>query len=494
MYKILIGQIFQETHGFTPLKTELESFEIELGEELIMQNINADSTLGGMLRAGKAEKVNFVSTIAARTSPGGKVTDRAFEYISDTILAGCSKGGFDAVILDLHGCMQTESHDSAETELIRRIRESIGPGVPVVIGLDLHAYVTADLVRSCDFITCYKTNPHGDTAQTGMRAMSQLLHILKTGQKPLAQLASLPMLTRGNDETSSGPLFELHRYVAGKIASVPGLIDASVFNIQQFVDGTEVGQKALVYSTAEAASAARNLATQIVTFLWEKRDALVHNLPSLADVVKMRRESGKQTWVLGDFGDRVLAGGPGDSVHIPQQVAEHPEWELSVLSPVTSPEALKQITQTGAGKRGTFTLGGEFTEAASSFTLEAEVISVGNGSFRNRGAFMRNARLRIGPYAVIRSSNITMLVTREPLMSQDPGCYLDTGINPGEFDLVVAKSGYHYKLAFSETGECCSINSPGLTSYQPEKLGLEKARPIYPVDMVEPDFVPVTFE
>ncbi|HDX8863253.1 TPA: M81 family metallopeptidase [Klebsiella michiganensis] len=488
MYKILVGQIFQETHGFTPLMTELESFEIEHGEDLVVNNALADSTLGGILRTGKTEGVRFIPTIAARSSPGGKVTDHAFNYISEAIIAGCRKGGFDAVILDLHGCMQSESYDSAEEELIRRVRSVIGDDIPVVIGLDLHAYVTKQLVSDCDFITCYKTNPHGDTAQTGIRAMTELLNILKGIRKPVALMASLPMLTRGNDETSSGPLLELHRFVAGKIKAEPGLIDASVFNVQQFVDGAEVGQKALVYSVKEAIPASRDLASRIIRFLWDKRDQLVHDLPDIETVVNMRRTSHRQTWVLGDFGDRVLAGGPGDNLYIAKQVADHPEWDIKILSAVTSPQALEDITRAGVGSIETFSVGGEFTENAVSMKIRAEVLSVGNGSFHNRGAFMRNARLRIGPYAVIRSDNITLLVTRNPLMSQDPGCYLDTGIEPANFDLVVAKSGYHYKLAFMDIGECCSVNTPGLTSYEPEKLGLIKARPIYPLDNIEPDF------
>lgn len=59
---------------------------------------------------------------------------------------------------------------------------------------------------------------------------------------------------------------------------------------------------------------------------------------------------------------------------------------------------------------------------------------------------------------------------------------MDVGLEPRNFDIVVAKSGYHYKLSFDAIGRCVNIASPGLTSYKPEKLGLTLARPIYPVD------------
>ena len=45
-------------------------------------------------------------------------------------------------------------------------------------------------------------------------------------------------------------------------------------------------------------------------------------------------------------------------------------------------------------------------------------------------------------------------------MSQDPGCYLDAGIDLDAMDLIVVKSGYHFKLAFADMGECCARPGP----------------------------------
>ena len=50
--------------------------------------------------------------------------------------------GFDAVYLDLHGAMVTESHEDGEGELLARARDLVGADVPIVASLDLHANVT----------------------------------------------------------------------------------------------------------------------------------------------------------------------------------------------------------------------------------------------------------------------------------------------------------------------------------------------------------------
>ena len=59
--------------------------------------------------------------IAANAWPSGPVDDARSstspERICDAVAEGC-----DAVLLDLHGAMVTQSHEDGEGELLRRIR------------------------------------------------------------------------------------------------------------------------------------------------------------------------------------------------------------------------------------------------------------------------------------------------------------------------------------------------------------------------------------
>ena len=43
-----------------------------------------------------------------------------------------------------------------------RLRAVIGPDIPVLVTLDLHANVSAAMVERADFITAYRTYPHDD--------------------------------------------------------------------------------------------------------------------------------------------------------------------------------------------------------------------------------------------------------------------------------------------------------------------------------------------
>ena len=83
------------------------------------------------------------TVIWAGASPSAHVTTDAYERIAGEIVEAAREGGYDAVYLDLHGAMVAEHLDDGEGELLARVRQAVGPAVPVIASLDLHANVTA---------------------------------------------------------------------------------------------------------------------------------------------------------------------------------------------------------------------------------------------------------------------------------------------------------------------------------------------------------------
>lgn len=479
-YRILVGQLFQETHGFTPASTPLSAFEIERGATMLGANANADSVLGGILRTLEARGCAAVSTLAARARPGGRVEDAAYATLRASILDAARAGGFDAIALCLHGCMQTASLDSAEADLLAGLRAIVGPDMPIVAGFDLHAHAVPELLGHLDFASAYKTNPHADAAETGARVAGELLRMLETGERPAGVSALVPMLTRGNDETAQGPLAELHARAQAAARAGHGILDVSIFNVNPFIDGAGVGQTVLVYARdASALPRARALAADLAQSIWDGRDRYVHALPDI-DTLLRQHDGSPRRLIVGDFGDRVLAGGPGDSLHVLDRALALTRRRVAAI--VTDPEALRQCQQAGLGAQVELAAGGRYSADCAAVTVSGRVAALGDGTFRNRGAFMRGATLLLGPHAVLRNPRYDLLIAQEAVMSQDPGCYLDAGIDLDAMDLIVVKSGYHFKLAFADMGECACAETPGLTGYHPERLPFERARPLYPLD------------
>jgi microcystin degradation protein MlrC len=483
--RVLVAQIFQETHGFSPVPTEGGAFEIEHEQQMLVANRSAQYTLGGIIRGLEAGGAALVPAIAARASCGGKVTDAAYARIRDAIVAVAARGGFDGIALDLHGCTQTESLDSAELDLLARLRAVVGPGMPIVAGFDLHGHATHAMFSLLDFGSAYKTNPHGDAAETGERVAGELLRMLAGGPRAQGYFLRLPMLTSGNDETGSGPLHFLHQAARQWVEDSAGLLDYSIFNVNPFIDGAEVGQAIVAYEHGPDTGVAAALVSTLGRQLWQDRHQFVHTLATVAQLLQQHPRT-SAALVIGDFGDRVLAGAPGDSAHLVAEVLRAPG--RSVIAIVSDPESLRQCVAAGVGAELSLRLGGCSTPGLAPVPLRGTVRRLGDGTFTNRGPFMRGGTMRLGPHAVVQGENFVVVVTRDGVMSQDPGCFLDAGVSLDGADVIAVKSGYHFKLAFADHGACVTAQTPGLTGFFPAALPFRLCRPIYPLDPVVPDF------
>jgi microcystin degradation protein MlrC len=77
-------------------------------------------------------------------------------------------------------------------------------------------------------------------------------------------------------------------------------------------------------------------------------------------------------------------------------------------------------------------------------------------------------------------------LTALPNAFLDPGYFRAMGLDPGAMDVVVVRSGYHFTLNFAATGECITVDTPGMTGYRVAELPFKVAGPFYPL---HPDVV-----
>lgn len=146
---ILVAGFQHETNTFAPSKAAYENFvrgegfpAMVRGEDMLaLREVNIPA--GGFINAALAQGHTVRTVIWAGASPSAHVTRDAYERIAGEIVDAARAGGFDAIYLDLHGAMVAEHLDDGEGELLARVRALVGPGVPVVGSLDLHANVTA---------------------------------------------------------------------------------------------------------------------------------------------------------------------------------------------------------------------------------------------------------------------------------------------------------------------------------------------------------------
>ncbi len=156
--KIVVALIQHETNTFSSLPTPYEAFAGTTGlscppsgDQAAAAYGKTDMAFGAFLELGETEGAEIVIPTAACAEPSGPVSNEAFERIADRVCEGVADG-CDAVMLDLHGAMVTESLDDGEGELLRRIRQ-IKPRIPIAVALDFHANLTGEMVANSTIIT-----------------------------------------------------------------------------------------------------------------------------------------------------------------------------------------------------------------------------------------------------------------------------------------------------------------------------------------------------
>ena len=103
-----------------------------------------------------------VPILLAASHPLGPVKEHVFEDFCDFVFSEL-QSPIDAVYLCQHGAMVAEHLDDPDGELVKRLRKKLGPHIPLVMTLDLHANISDDC--NSQFYLRLQNKPHVDMAE-----------------------------------------------------------------------------------------------------------------------------------------------------------------------------------------------------------------------------------------------------------------------------------------------------------------------------------------
>lgn len=480
--RILLGDMHQESHSFNPQWMTEASFAVVSGADCLPRYRGTNTVAGGVVDAAEAAGVELIFPLGMHAPAGGRVLHEVYLKFRNAMIEAARAGGFDAIVLALHGAMMTTELDDPEADLMQALRAVVGPLVPITAGFDLHAHVTEQTIADCDFLTAYRTNPHGDMAITGARLFEKTMDIVEGRFEPVCAYLHFPMLTLGNDRTDQDPLLSILN--RARQAEAQGqVVDCTLFTVQQFLDIANMGQTVLVYGNGVHAEAMA-LAEEIGRELWAARDSLTEVFPTVeAQIQRARSPQQQRPLILGDQGDRVAAGSPGDSPYILEKMLELGA-DLRAAIPITDPPAVASLRNHAIGDTVTLAVGGAMS---GDYYQPLQITGVlvnqqDNVPYVLHGPMAKGLTANTGPFAVVRIAEIDVLLTSYPSHYIDPNNMTAMGIDLTRKDIVVTRSGYHYTLNFAHVGDCIVVGTPGMTTYDAAKLPFTVARPFYPVD------------
>ena len=262
MALVAVAGIQHETNTFAPTNAGLDAFKTGGSRPPLTTGPDLFSRIKGknLPIAGFVERIEALDHIAypltwGAAAPSDMVTEHAFEHIAGLILEGLeSAPPYDAVYLCLHGAMVTEHLEDGEGELLRRVRDLIGPEMPLVSSLDLHSNTTPLMIEHADLLVAYRTYPHVDMADTGARTAGLLDEMLRRGAKPAKAFRQIPFLIPLNWQCT---MMQPAQGVYERMAAMEGgeLLHASFTPGFPAADIHHCGPSVFTYGWSEAAAA-----------------------------------------------------------------------------------------------------------------------------------------------------------------------------------------------------------------------------------------------
>jgi microcystin degradation protein MlrC len=493
--RLLIAMMKHETNTFSPVPTPLARFGNGpgplYGEAAIAAYRGTGTGLGAYLDLAEREGVEVALPIAASAPPSGPVEDAAYTEITDRICEAAAKGGFDGIMLDLHGAMVTQSLEDGEGQFLKKLR-AIVPNTPIGVSLDMHANLYDEIVANATVVTGYRTYPHIDTYETAGLAGQILLRTIRGEVRPVMAWGNVPMLPHVMRQgTDDHPNKELqHRCAA---MNDEGALAASLFTGFPHADIANAGLSAVVVTDGDRELSER-LRDELLDRAWVEREALVYKIEPLEQSVARARAMpppapGEGPIVLLDHYDNCASGGTMDTTAVLAEIMRLGLEGVAAFA-IYDPEAVQQAIAAGIGAQVALSIGGKIAMPAipadsPPLAVRGTVKTISNGHYRNRGPMARGVQMDMGAAVVLDTGAVEIVLISRHVEPSDLNCLLALGIDPMQKRYVMLKSRIHWRAGLGKLAtavvECAGV---GVCTSDYGQLRFRKVRrPIYPLDL-----------
>ncbi|MBP2239018.1 microcystin degradation protein MlrC [Sinorhizobium kostiense] len=457
--KVGIAGFMLESVTFLPNLTTLEDFErTECRGDAIVQRCRGTNTvLGGFIDVCDRERMEMVPIVWAGITAAGRgpAADDAFDYYCQVIVEGlrAHRGSLDGVLLDLHGACTTPMRLDPDGDLVRLVRSEVGPDVPVMLALDYHGNLDASTISDATATFGYHYSPHIDMGDTGRRAAECLVRTLRGEINPVTAIARPGVMVPSIFSATN--LHPLSNFVDRSIElpqTTPGLLDVSVFAGFSYADVPNCGFSVVVVADGDQSLAERTAIDMSDSIRRARRElhipGLVRNLKDGVAYGLERARSAKAPIVLLEHADRM-----NDSTYVLHELLRQ-EANNAAVPFLWDPESAAAACRAGEGETIYLKLGGH-SSARSGGPVEvaAKVLQAGEKSYHVTGPMGRGAKVDLGLAAVLDVGGIVVSVTTNPETAIDEDPFVQFGMRPQDFAIIVLRSKTHFRAVYESLAE-----------------------------------------
>lgn len=495
-HRVAVGGLLIECNHLGGVPADLAAFEeneFRRGDEVLEHT----GVIGGMVDVLRQRGVSIRPLIMASCCSRGPVTAACYDSLKREMVDRLRQAmPVDGVVLALHGAAAAENARDLDGDLIEAVRAVVGPDVPVVVTLDLHADVTEPMVRGADALVAWETYPHVDTFETGVRGARLLLDILDGKCRPTMAVAKVPVLVGAIHGGTSGesPFADIMR-LAKSHEGRDDVVSTSVLLVHPYIDVPGMGGGGVVI-TNNNMERAETLAREIAEMYWQRRFDFEPKVYSPAEAIRLGMAIDGGPVLLVETADCCGGGAAGDSVASLRALLEA-DRNLPALVPVVDPEAAAACHRAGEGAEVTLDLGHKIDPKwGSPLRVTGKIVKLTDGRFQyGRGGVWCGQEGNMGPTAVLRVGSVKILIASRATYDWADEQFRSVGMDPTRAKFLVAKNPMNYHMAYGAISRAAFIlDTPGPTPATVRHVPYRHMqRPYFPLDPEIPHLAPTVF-
>ena len=485
--RVLIAGLMHESNTFAATPADRRRFvegSFAAGPDVIPVWKDAHHEFGGFIEGATRFGYDLVPSVMAWATPSGPVDDTVLDEVVDRIIVDYRGSPTDGVLLALHGAMVTARHPSADTEVLRRVREAIGPDVPLVASLDFHANCDPRMAGYANALVGYQTYPHIDQRQRGLVAAELLARTVRGEIKPVTHIAKRPMIANILGQATDREPMKGLMAAARTAEQEAGVLSVSVMGGFQYADVPCMGPSVIAVADG-ARESARTVAEELADRMWEVRHKLYVPCASPEEAVRRAKAAPRGPVILVDLGDNIGGGSAGDgTVLLAEMLKQDVNSGVVVLF---APIAVRECQQSGVGSRFAGRVGGAVDRLhGDTIEVSGTVTGLFDGTWveteARHGGRRHNDQ---GPTAVVRlDGGVTLVLNSLQTPPFSLGQLTGLGIDPRSMQMIVVKAAVAYKAAYAPmAAEVIEVDTPGVTAVNPSRFTYRHIpRPMFPLD------------
>jgi microcystin degradation protein MlrC len=470
--KVAVGSFHHETNTFAPARGDLAAFQArDAGGIRVAPPVEKITGLNmgyaGFSEGAQAYGWEVVPLTFATAVPSNLVTREAFEHIMGHMLEGLRAAmPVDAVFLDLHGAMVTEDFVSGDEEIVRRVREVIGPTRPLIVEFDFHANISPGTAAMADAIFLYRTYPHVDMAEVGRLAAQHLKARMEGAARPAMAMRVLDYLIPVPAQTT------LAEPMQGLYARAKALEGHSVGNGRvQWVslapgfplaDSPHCRPAIVAYAETQGAADAAADQMKAAFDAAEPHFAAPNLSPQDAIEKALTATDGGGTAVLADTQDNPGGGGNGDTVGLLKAMVDA-RLERALMAHIWDPDVARAAHAAGVGATLDLGLGAKTGWAGETPVPGPWIVEqLNNGNTTGTGPMAKGWRFNMGASALLRQGGVRVCVVSGKGQCLDQEQIRVFGLDPTAFRILALKSSVHFRADFESLARAIFVvTSPG---------------------------------